>query len=216
MPRYSIGMGRRRKGRQRRSSHSILKSDKLFVWVTGVLAVGTTLYMYWDSIAPYLAFMVAFVTLCVVVYGAHRFYRRHKKSIHREWAGVRRSIRAKKAQLRRQDTFEYDVAQLFRKQGYRATMTETPGMQGVDIELEKEGRRYAVRTDTTPLNEEVAERTVRGFVDRIGVYGYDGAYYVTKGRFSPGAVLWASRNERLVLIDGAGVLEMRERTENHT
>lgn len=192
-----------------------MKNDKLFIWVVGTLAVGTTLYMYWDTLAPYLAFMAAFVALGSLVYGAHRFYRRHRKSIRREWAGVRGAARTKKAVSKESETFEQHVAWLFRKQGFHTAVTEARGELGVDIELERKGKWYAVRTDSTTLREEVAEHAVRRFADSSATNGYEGAYFVTKGRFSPETLSWAARTGRVVLIDGAGLLEMRETTEKH-
>lgn len=115
--------------------------------------------------------------------------------------------------------FEQYIAFLFKNVGFSTHVTRQGGDNGIDIEMVKNGKKYAVQVKQYKAGNTVGEPAVREF---YGSYA-DGAaegYFVTTSDFTPAAYDWAkTRTKPLHLINGTklGILEeMANGTEKLT
>ncbi len=74
-------------------------------------------------------------------------------------------------------TFEQEVAKLFRKEGYHATVSKIGADGGIDIILTKGGKKYAVQCKAH--NKKISEGVARDLYGVLHAKNYDGGYLVT-------------------------------------
>lgn len=94
--------------------------------------------------------------------------------------------------------FEKFIADLFKKKGYKASVTPTTGDQGADVILEKMGERTAVQVKL--YSKPVSNRAVQEVVAAMKHYDTTRGMVVTNNYFSKSAILLA-RSNKIQLID---------------
>ncbi len=105
--------------------------------------------------------------------------------------------------------FEQYVAYLFKNVGFHTHVTRSGGDNGIDIEMSKGGRKYAVQVKQYKTGNTIGEPAVREFYGSYADSAVEG-YFVTTSDFSPAAYAWAeTRSKPLHLINGTrlGILE---------
>ena len=82
--------------------------------------------------------------------------------------------------------FEREVAELYRRLGYKATVTQATGDGGVDVILTKYGMRIAMQCKhhSTP----VGPKDIRELQGVVLTQDYDGGIFVSLNGFTPGAL----------------------------
>ena len=82
--------------------------------------------------------------------------------------------------------FEREVAELYRRLGYKATVTQATGDGGVDVILIKDGMRIAMQCKhhSTP----VGPKDIRELQGVVLTQDYDGGIFVSLNGFTPGAL----------------------------
>ena len=88
--------------------------------------------------------------------------------------------------------FEKLIGKLFRKAGYKVTVTKKTGDQGADLIIEKDGISTAIQTKRYSGN--VGNKAVQEVVAAVKYYDCDKAMVITTGNFTKGALELASRN----------------------
>ncbi|MBH0229536.1 restriction endonuclease [Halobacillus yeomjeoni] len=96
--------------------------------------------------------------------------------------------------------FEKLVAILFQKLGYSVEITKAVGDQGVDLIVEKDGRKYGVQTKC--YSKPVSNKAIQEIVAGIKYYNLDRAIVVTNNTYTKSALNLAERNN-VLLWDGA-------------
>lgn len=200
----------RRRRKKKKSTRVLARKDRLFVFGMGSGAFVVCLYTYWDYIAPRAGLIVLLALLLLVAYGVFRLVRRHGKVIRREFLYLVRMRSKKRRDIAAQKPLEHQVSELFRSQGFHTQIVSMRGGRGVSIKMYRNGAHYAVQVQQQSLAEPVSEQEVRDFFERMSSLGYSHGYFVTSGRFAKGAHTFADSHS-VVLVDSAGLLEMRER-----
>ena len=88
--------------------------------------------------------------------------------------------------------FEVFVAELFKKMGYKASVTKASGDQGIDVVAEKNGVRYGIQAKCYSSN--VSNSAVQEVVAGISFYKCDRAIVVTNNYFTSSAIDLAKAN----------------------
>ena len=94
--------------------------------------------------------------------------------------------------------FEREVAELYRRLGYKATVTQATGDGGVDVILTKDGMRIAMQCKhhSTP----VGPKDIRELQGVVLTQDYDGGIFVSLNGFTPGALKAAESGDGKVEI----------------
>lgn len=103
--------------------------------------------------------------------------------------------------------FEQFVAKLFEKMGYSVAVTKASADEGVDLFLEKSGRRAIVQCKK--YKGSVGQSTVRDFYGAMIHNRADQGFIVTTGTFSLPAQTWAM-GKQIHLVDGAELMDWIE------
>lgn len=90
-------------------------------------------------------------------------------------------------------SFEYFVADLFRKKGYKATVTSQSGDFGADIIAEQTGRKIAVQVKRHSEDNTVGVQAITHLNGGKEYYSCHGAICVTTSSYSQPAIEMASR-----------------------
>lgn len=121
-------------------------------------------------------------------------YRRRKKRAF--WAASNQLYQ----EMSDQD-FEYAVAELFRFQGYKATVTNRSNDRGIDIYLEKNGRKVVAQCKQ--YKENIGPAYIREFIGAIQGARVDEGFFITTSDFSKMAREAVLNSEyRIHLING--------------
>ena len=101
--------------------------------------------------------------------------------------------------------FEDAVAAVFRRAGYDAKVSKHGGDGGVDIVLQKEGKRIAVqcKAHKTPIGPSVA----RDLLGTMAPFGFDEGIIASRSGFT-GGVYEFTQDKRIALMDLAAILKM--------
>jgi HJR/Mrr/RecB family endonuclease len=94
--------------------------------------------------------------------------------------------------------FEASVASIFRSIGFKATVSRRGGDGGIDIVLEKPGRRIAVQCKR--YKKSVGPHVIRDLWGTMNVNGYDEGCIVTTTGFTSGVKSFAS-DKKIHLVD---------------
>lgn len=100
--------------------------------------------------------------------------------------------------------FEIFVGELFRKSGYESTVTSYVADEGVDLIVQKGGRRSVVQCKR--VSGAVGQTVVRDVYGTMLHCKAREAYIVTTGRFTLPATQWA-RGKPIHLVDGSELVE---------
>jgi len=103
--------------------------------------------------------------------------------------------------------FEQFVAKLFERMGYSVAVTQASADEGVDIFLERHGRRAIVQCKK--YEGSVGQPTVRDFYGAMIHNRVDQGFLVTTGTFSLPAQTWAA-GKQIHLVDGAELVDWLE------
>jgi hypothetical protein len=94
--------------------------------------------------------------------------------------------------------FENFVAELFRKMGYKAEVTRASGDQGIDVIIQKNGRKIGVQAKC--YSKAVANKAIQEVVAGLNYYGLDKGIVITNNYFTNSAVELAGKNN-IILWD---------------
>jgi hypothetical protein len=106
--------------------------------------------------------------------------------------------------------FERSCAALFQQMGYRTSLTRTSGDGGVDIIIQKGGRRDIVQCKHY-FNRGVGNNHVRDMTGAKHDFGAGNAYLLTSGFFTQPAIDLASRNAGIHLWDQKQIIATANR-----
>lgn len=96
--------------------------------------------------------------------------------------------------------FEKAVAELFRAQGYNATVTSGSGDGGLDILLTKDGKKYGV--ECKQYKDTLGPKFIRDFIGALHLRRLNAGFFVTTSGYSQQARLAAKDSEyQIILID---------------
>lgn len=103
--------------------------------------------------------------------------------------------------------FEKELSKVYKKLGYAVSLTPTTGDKGVDIKLEKDGKRSIVqcKAHKNPVGV-AAARELYGTLLHLN---YDEAILASVSGFTSGATAFA-KDKPLILISTEHILEMQE------
>jgi len=163
---------------------------------------------------------LAAVACAAALYAVGRVGRYYFRRLsRRRWAAQQRSIR----HLNRitWQEFELLTAEMFRRYGYRVTVTGGGGADnGVDLLLFKNGRRTVVqikqykhkarKSDGKMIPKKIGVKAIREAVGVARDHNTDSVCFVALGGFGPKAIEYAKRN-RILLIDGPALLKLLHR-----
>ncbi|MDN4617855.1 restriction endonuclease [Paenibacillus sp. PsM32] len=103
------------------------------------------------------------------------------------------------------DQFEHYLGQLFKLQGYNATVTQAQGDYGADLVLNKDGKRIVVQAKRYSKN--VGLKAVQEVYGAIAHYKASAGWVVTNSRYTPQARTLA-RSNNVRLVDREELVEM--------
>ena len=89
-------------------------------------------------------------------------------------------------------SFEIFIEELFRKRGYKTTLTPTSGDYGIDIIIESEFTKIGIQTKC--YNEKVSNSAIQEVVTGLKHYNLDKAMVITNNYFTPNAIKLAKDN----------------------
>ena len=152
-----------------------------------------------------LVFLVAFGLIGVMVlfllWRAIRDYKRNKlaKYAQEERFHARNAI----SMWMRMDPhdFEHEVAEIFRRQGFKATVSPKGPDKGIDIRLEQNGQQYIVEVKRYAATHNVDSKQVRSTYASFIDEGYVGGFLVTTSGFTKDGLAFAE-GKPYRLIDG--------------
>lgn len=104
--------------------------------------------------------------------------------------------------------FEKFTAEIFRGHGYGAQVSPRGADDGIDIELTKRLKRYAVQVKRYGQKNKVSPKEIRDF---HGSYSgvYDGGFFVTTSDYTKSARAWGE-SRGIKLINGPELAKMRK------
>lgn len=105
--------------------------------------------------------------------------------------------------------FEEFLVRLFKKQGYRATMTKTSGDFGADLVVKGNGETIVVQAKR--YKSSVGVKAVQEIIAAIRMYDADSAWVVTNSYFTKQAQTLAKHND-VRLIDRDELLSIIQQT----
>lgn len=106
--------------------------------------------------------------------------------------------------------FEHAVAELFRAQGFKATVRGGANDRGVDIKLAREGKRAVVQCKRYKQN--ITPAQIREFAGAMGEARVELGYFVTTSGFSKMAQEAAAKSNVVIhLIDGRKLGRLQNR-----
>jgi len=111
------------------------------------------------------------------------------------------------AEIEHLDGFEFEklIGDLYKKAGYKVTVTKKSGDQGADLIVEKDGVSTAIQTKKYAGS--VGNKAVQEVVAAMKYYDCDKASVITTGEFTKSAFELASRNG-VQLIDSKGLNDL--------
>lgn len=102
--------------------------------------------------------------------------------------------------------FEKFVANLYKKLGYKASVTKSSGDQGVDVIVTDDlGNKTGVQTKRSATK--VTNRAVQEIYSGINYYGCSDGIVITNNYFTPSAISLASKNS-IKIINRIGLIEL--------
>lgn len=157
--------------------------------------------------------MVMLLAFCITFFAAWRVFKnRHSKRVFgrhvtKKYHGL---VDHKYLLDLTPKEFEEFVASLFVKQGYVAQPTPDSGDEGIDIILEKKGRKYVVQTKKYALRHKVVAKEVRDFYGSYAKSDVQTGFFVTTSTFTAPAATWAL-TRRMKLISGNELERLMEK-----
>lgn len=105
--------------------------------------------------------------------------------------------------------FEKEVAKLYETRGYGVQVTKGSGDGGIDIFLEKAGRRYGVQCKNH--HKAIGPAAIRDLYGAMSHEGLDAGIFIASSGYTKGAKEFA-RNKAIALLDINNVLRMHAAT----
>lgn len=105
--------------------------------------------------------------------------------------------------------FEKEVAKLYEAHGYDVQVTKGSGDGGIDIFLEKAGRRYGVQCKNH--HKAIGPAAIRDLYGAMSHEGLDAGIFIASSGYTKGAKEFA-RNKAITLLDINNVLRMHAAT----
>lgn len=105
--------------------------------------------------------------------------------------------------------FEKEVAKLYEAHGYDVQVTKGSGDGGIDIFLEKAGRRYGVQCKNH--HKAIGPAAIRDLYGAMSYEGLDAGIFIASSGYTKGAKEFA-RNKAITLLDINNVLRMHAAT----
>ena len=105
--------------------------------------------------------------------------------------------------------FEKEVAKLYETRGYGVQVTKGSGDGGIDIFLEKAGRRYGVQCKNH--HKAIGPAAIRDLYGAMSHEGLDAGIFIASSGYTKGAKEFA-RNKAITLLDINNVLRMHAAT----
>lgn len=105
--------------------------------------------------------------------------------------------------------FEKEVAKLYKTRGYGVQVTKGSGDGGIDIFLEKAGRRYGVQCKNH--HKAIGPAAIRDLYGAMSHEGLDAGIFIASSGYTKGAKEFA-RNKAITLLDINNVLRMHAAT----
>ena len=104
--------------------------------------------------------------------------------------------------------FEREVTKLYSSLGYSTRHTGSSGDNGVDIELMKDGKRFAVQCKAH--NQKIAPKVARELYGVMNAGSYDGAILVTTNGASQNTVNWCNNlpGRPITILDASDLVKM--------
>lgn len=102
--------------------------------------------------------------------------------------------------------FEKLVCDMFECEGYEAKHTGKTGDHGIDAQLKKGGKKFAVQMKRYEPKYKIPEKHLREFLGSY-VRWADEGFYVTTSDFTKDAKKWAAKELSLHLIDGTQLID---------
>ncbi len=201
---------RRRYYRRKRTSDFSERLVTFFGYglvAAGFLYAVLSMFRALTSVGQFL--LVFSLFLAGALYVGYVLHGRYRKLRARDLRYVTADSRKLYAYMDPQEFEEY-VGWVFAKAGYEVEVTPYRKDHGIDIEMRKAGKRYAVQVKKYGLKRPIGEQEVRDFYGSIANLGYERGYFVTSGRFTREAFTWA-RPRSLTLMHGAELMERAER-----
>jgi len=106
--------------------------------------------------------------------------------------------------------FEEYVAELFGAGGYRVQITGGIADGGIDIEVEKDGKRAIVQCKRYHPRNKVGVEEVRAFCSVVHHSKAERGYFVTSSSFTNEAAAWAKK-DRVTTIDGKRLIDLMKK-----
>jgi restriction system protein len=106
--------------------------------------------------------------------------------------------------------FERFIAFLYRNEGYKTEVTPKGNDGGIDVVMEKEGRKVLVQVKHYKIGNKIGRVDLQKFVGAYSHISNEG-YFVTSSSFNKNAVEYAKNIPSLTLINRADVGEMIEK-----
>ena len=117
--------------------------------------------------------------------------------------------------LRKMDPFEFEyyVANIFKKMGYKTEVTQGASDNGIDIILKKDGKISAVQVKRYSENNNIGEPVIRDFFGSFSSRNIPNGFFVTTSFFTKAAKEW-SKDQPIELIDANGLIDMLNKTKS--
>lgn len=200
-------MARKKRKRKFKTKKHTLIQEATFL-VGGLVIIIMILLGQYDMVqVPILTISLigAFILLIVFV-GVLIVRKRIRDRKRQEWIKQRTL-----AQYRAMDPFEFEhlVAEVFRRVGYKISVTQGSGDHGIDCVVEKKGKRFAVQVKRYDEKNTISEPMLREFYGSC-LDDFNGGYYVTTSFFTAPAKKWASKRG-LTLFDANDFMDLMEK-----
>lgn len=152
--------------------------------------------------AVFIVFAVAIVGILAFKFGKELLAKLNRKQMFQEYRSVEEILGLHPKE------FENFVAAVFENRGYKVNkVTGYVKDHGIDVVLEKAGKKYAVQAKRYSRKNYVKEHEVRDFFGSYIADGYAGGFFVTTSFFSKPAKEWA-HSRGVNLVSGKKLLTM--------
>lgn len=103
--------------------------------------------------------------------------------------------------------FEEYLSEMYRRLGYSSKTTSYGKDHGIDVIIQKDGKKYAIQAKRYNNKNYVGEPEVRNFFGSYADSDYTSGFFITTSFFSRAAIEW-SKNRNITLIDGGALQKM--------
>ncbi|WAH35052.1 restriction endonuclease [Alicyclobacillus dauci] len=159
------------------------------------------------------ALVIAFSVFAATTLNLMRIDKRNRKSMSEDmerWSKIKATQRPK---ARKPEEFEEEVAEIFRRYGYKVSVTPYQGDHGVDIKVITPTEYGIVQCKMYGPMNKVGEPAIRDFYGTMQHEHADVGYIVTTSDFTEQAYTWA-KGKKIVLVNGYRLERLREESSH--